>query len=49
MQPQSHFINRTYLAIQLPENGAEAPKHVGEFVIKFNILIYTYEFVATNK
>jgi len=27
---------------KLPEDGAEAPKHVGAFVIHFNIYIYIY-------
>jgi hypothetical protein len=33
--------------MKLPEDGVEAPKHVGVFVIKCNILIYI--FVGTNK
>ena len=29
-----------YLIPKLPEDGAEAPKYVGAFVVKFNVLIY---------
>jgi hypothetical protein len=34
---------------KLPEVGAEATKHVGAFVIQFNILIYMCAFVGINK
>jgi hypothetical protein len=34
---------------KLPEDGAEAPKCVEAFVIKFNTLIYIYAFVGTDK
>jgi hypothetical protein len=30
---------------KLPEDRAEAPKHVGTFVILFNILIYIYTYI----
>jgi hypothetical protein len=32
----------------LPGGGAEATKHVGAFVIEFNVLICVYVFVGTN-
>jgi hypothetical protein len=31
-----------------PEGGPAAPKHIGAFVIYFNVLIHVCAFVGTN-
>ena len=51
------FITSANRISELPEDGAEAPKHVGTYVISFLILIcirvyicmYVYAFVGTSK
>ena len=34
-------FNSVFKGLMLPEDGAESPKHLGAFLMQFNILIYT--------
>jgi len=43
----SFYYNLANAISKLPRDGAEAPKHVGAFVIQF-VLIYVCAFVGTN-